>query len=343
MKTIAFVITKSIIGGAQGWVLEQVKLLKDDCKIILITSEPGWLTETIVCDKVVIIPEIRKMASIKAIYSLYKTLKENNVDVVVSSSANAGLYSRLARLFLRFRGVYVSHGWSCIYNGNLLKFIFCYIEKLLSNITDVVWCVSQSDADKAVNIIGIKSEKIVTQLNAITPLTERPDRQCQNKIIYVCRLAYPKRPDLILKVAAANPQYDLDIVGDGEYYQELKKEFDSCENIHFYGEIKGFDKFSEYDVFVLTSESEGLPMAAIEATSASLPVILSNVGGCGEVVDQNGILIENTTEELESALNTVFANYDSFYKAAQKQKNKFDINNVKDKCREIILGPQAQP
>ncbi|WP_145538846.1 glycosyltransferase [Yersinia alsatica] len=343
MKTIAFVITKSIIGGAQGWVLEQVKLLKDDCKIILITSEPGWLTETIVCDKVVIIPEIRKMASVKAIYSLYKTLKENNVDVVVSSSANAGLYSRLARLFLRFRGVYVSHGWSCIYNGNLLKFIFCYIEKLLSNITDVVWCVSQSDADKAVNIIGIKPEKIVTQLNAITPLTERPDRQCQNKIIYVCRLAYPKRPDLILKVAAANPQYDLDIVGDGEYYQELKKEFDSYENIHFYGEIKGFDKFSEYDVFVLTSESEGLPMAAIEATSASLPVILSNVGGCGEVVDQNGILIENTTEELESALNTVFANYDSFYKAAQKQKNKFDINNVKNKCREIILGPQAQP
>lgn len=338
MKNIAFVITKSIIGGAQGWVLEQVKLLKDDCKIILITSEPGWLTETIICDKVVIIPEIRKMASIKAIYSLYKTLKENKVDIVVSSSANAGLYSRLARLFLRFRGVYVSHGWSCIYNGNVLKFIFCYIEKLLSNITDVIWCVSQSDADKAINIIGIKPEKIMTQLNAITPLVERADRPCQNKIIYVCRLAYPKRPDLMLKVAASNPQYNLDVVGDGEYYQDLKKEYDVYKNIHFYGEIKGFDKFNEYDVFVLTSESEGLPMAAIEATSACLPVILSDVGGCGEVVDQNGILIENTTEALESALNTVFSNYESFYKAAQKQKSKFDINNVKNKCREIILG-----
>ena len=79
-------------------------------------------------------------------------------------------------------------------------------------------------------------------------------------------------------------------------------------------------------------------MAAIEATSASLPVILSDVGGCSEVVDQNGILIGNTTEELDSALNTVFSNYDSFYKSAQKQKNKFDINFVKDKCREIILG-----
>ncbi|EKN6297960.1 glycosyl transferase, partial [Yersinia enterocolitica] len=55
-------------------------------------------------------------------------------------------------------------------------------------------------------------------------------------------------------------------------------------------------------------------------------------------VNQNGILIANTTEELDSALNTVFSNYDSFYKAAQKQKNKFDINNVKDKCRKIILG-----
>ncbi|HDL8664214.1 TPA: glycosyltransferase [Yersinia enterocolitica] len=338
MKNIAFVITKSIIGGAQGWVLEQVKLLKDDCKIILITSEPGWLTETIVCDKIVIIPEIRKMASIKAIYVLYKILKENKIDIVVSSSANAGLYSRLARLFLRFRGVYVSHGWSCIYNGNVLKFIFCYIEKLLSYITDVVWCVSQSDADKAIKIIGIKPEKIITQLNAITPLTERPDRPCQNKIIYVCRLAYPKRPDLILKVAAANHKFDLDIVGDGEYYQDLKKEYSSYNNIHFYGEIKGFDRFHEYDVFVLTSESEGLPMAAIEATSASLPVILSDVGGCSEVVDKNGILIDNTIEELYFALNTVFSNYDSFYKAAQKQKNNFDINNVKNKCRKIILG-----
>ncbi|WP_392431958.1 glycosyltransferase [Yersinia sp. HM-2024] len=338
MKNIAFVITKSIIGGAQGWVLEQVKLLKDDCKIILITSESGWLTETIVCDKIVIIPEIRKMASIKAIYVLYKTLKENKIDIVVSSSANAGLYSRLVRLFLRFRGVYVSHGWSCIYNGNVLKFIFCYIEKLLSYITDVVWCVSQSDADKAIKIIGIKSEKIITQLNAITPLTERPNRPCQNKIIYVCRLAYPKRPDLILKVAAANPNFDLDIVGDGEYFQDLKKEYSSYDNIHFYGEIKGFDRFHEYDVFVLTSESEGLPMAAIEATSASLPVILSDVGGCSEVVSKNGILIGNTIEELNSALNTVFSNYDSFYKEAQKQKNKFDINSVKDKCRKIILG-----
>lgn len=338
MKNIAFVITKSIIGGAQGWVLEQVKLLKDDCKIILITSESGWLTETIVCDKIVILPEIRKMASIKAIYVLYKTLKENKIDIVVSSSANAGLYSRLVRLFLRFRGVYVSHGWSCIYNGNVLKFIFCYIERLLSYITDVVWCVSQSDADKAIKIIGIKPEKIITQLNAITPLTERPNRPCQNKIIYVCRLAYPKRPDLILKVAAANPNFDLDIVGDGEYFQDLKKEYSSYDNIHFYGEIKGFDRFHEYDVFVLTSESEGLPMAAIEATSASLPVILSDVGGCSEVVDKNGILIGNTIEELNSALNTVFSNYDSFYKEAQKQKNKFDINSVKDKCRKIILG-----
>lgn len=338
MKNIAFVITKSIIGGAQGWVLEQVKLLKDDCNIILITSESGWLTETIVCNKIVIIPEIRKMASIKAVFVLYKTLKENKIDIVVSSSANAGLYSRLVRLFLHFRGVYVSHGWSCIYNGNILKVIFCYIEKLLSHITDVVWCVSQSDANKAIEIIGIKPEKIITQLNAITPLAERLERPCQNKIIYVCRLAYPKRPDLILEVVAANPQYDLDIVGDGEYYQDLIKEYGGYKNIHFHGEIKGFDKFNEYDVFVLTSESEGLPMAAIEATSASLPIILSNVGGCSEVVDQNGILIGNTAEELYSALNSIFSNYDSFYKSAQKQKHKFDINNVKEKCREIILG-----
>jgi glycosyltransferase involved in cell wall biosynthesis len=39
------------------------------------------------------------------------------------------------------------------------------------------------------------------------------------------------------------------------------------------------------DVFLLTSLSEGMPLAVIEAMAAGLPVVATNVGGIAEVVD----------------------------------------------------------
>lgn len=46
MNNIAFIITKAEVGGAQKWVNEIAKLIKDDCRVFLITSEEGWLTQS---------------------------------------------------------------------------------------------------------------------------------------------------------------------------------------------------------------------------------------------------------------------------------------------------------
>ncbi|CNI86631.1 glycosyltransferase [Yersinia bercovieri] len=338
MHNVAFVITKSEIGGAQSWVAEQVRLFRNDCKVILITSEHGWLTESISCDKIVIIPQLRSMTSIKAIYLMYKVLKENNINIVVASSANAGLYSRLTRIFMKFRCIYVSHGWSCLYNGKFLKSIFCYVERILSHLSDVIWCVSKSDEIKAINDIGIKKCKIVTSLNSITPLSPRDDRGCENKILFLGRLTHPKRPELICKVVADNPEYKLDVVGAGEYTDSLLNKYADYNNISFLGEIENFNAFNQYDVFVLTSDSEGLPMSALEAATAGVPLILSDVGGCNEVIDGNGLLIANSETNLSAALESIFTNYEQFYSIAKNRKNKFDINNKKEEYNKIVFG-----
>ncbi|AHK20221.1 glycosyl transferase [Yersinia similis] len=338
MPNIAFVITKSEVGGAQRWVLEQVKLFYRDYKVTLITSESGWLTESILCDKIIIIPQLKKMASFSAIYLMYKALKENNIDIVIASSANAGLYSRITRIFIKFRCIYVSHGWSCLYNGRFLKPIFCYVERLLSHLTDVIWCVSKSDELKATNEIRINKNKLVTLLNAITPLSPRDIRSCENKILFLGRLTHPKRPDLICRVVSSNPEYRLDVVGTGEYIDSLITEYVDFNNISFLGEIENFSAFNQYDVFVLTSDSEGLPMSALEAATAGVPLILSDVGGCNEVIDGNGLLISNSEISLSTALEDIFTNYDEFYTIAQNKKNKFDVNNKKEEYRRVILG-----
>lgn len=79
-------------------------------------------------------------------------------------------------------------------------------------------------------------------------------------------------------------------------------------------------------------------MSALEAATAGLPLVLSNVGGCNEIIDRNGLLITNSEESLSAALENIFTNYDVFYSVAQDKKNKFDISSKKEEYSRIILG-----
>ncbi|MCW0135793.1 hypothetical protein OIU92_00875 [Escherichia coli] len=46
------------------------------------------------------------------------------------------------------------------------------------------------------------------------------------------------------------------------------------------GEVNNFYNYHEYDLFSLISDSEGLPMSGLEAHTAAIPLLLSDVGGC---------------------------------------------------------------
>jgi glycosyltransferase involved in cell wall biosynthesis len=82
---------------------------------------------------------------------------------------------------------------------------------------------------------------------------------------------------------------------------------------------------------MLISNSEGLPMSAIEAMSAGLPLILSNVGGCPELIKDNGILVENNVESITNAIIKLKENYIQYQADSIAFYNStFNMNNVKD-------------
>ncbi|MGH7185729.1 MAG: glycosyltransferase family 4 protein, partial [Pseudomonadota bacterium] len=65
------------------------------------------------------------------------------------------------------------------------------------------------------------------------------------------------------------------------------------------------DLYAAMDVFVLASYREGFPRSAVEAAAMGLPLVLTDIRGCREVVEagQNGFLVPvRNVEALEAAI-----------------------------------------
>ena len=298
MKKILFAITKSEIGGAQKWVKEQISVCNPNFECYLATNKPGWLTENGNCGNLFVNNLIEKRFSLRYLFLLDKYVKDNKISIIIASSANAGIYSRLLKILnKKIKVVYVSHGWSAIYNGKILTRFYIQVERCLSSISDSILCISRYDYQTAINTIGISKKKLKWISNSIFPLYQTCERHTKGnvKLLSVARLSSPKRMDLLIS-AVENIDVELHIIGDGVLKRGLEEV--SQKNVIFHGEIENFQQFSNFDIFCLISDSEGLPLSAIEAMSCGLPLILSKVGGCSELISGNGSLVENNAPDI---------------------------------------------
>jgi len=107
----------------------------------------------------------------------------------------------------------------------------------------------------------------------------------------VARLVAVKDLELFLRVAdrlSRDGGVKAVIVGDGpekKRLQALAKEWGVSEAVAFTGEIRpARPALEHFGVFLLTSHSEGIPIAVLEAMAAGLPVVATAVGGLPEVV-----------------------------------------------------------
>jgi glycosyltransferase involved in cell wall biosynthesis len=125
-------------------------------------------------------------------------------------------------------------------------------------------------------------------------------------LITVCRLVPWKGVDALIRLLPELQDTRLVVVGDGPLRAELEHLAHSCgisERVVFLGDVPHNEVqlyLKEADAFVLNSSYEGLPHVVLEAMVAGIPVIATNSGGTGEVVENNtsGILVPvgNTTE-----------------------------------------------
>ncbi len=115
----------------------------------------------------------------------------------------------------------------------------------------------------------------------------------------VARLDPQKNPLLMVKAFAAlnDPRSHLLMIGDGSLRANVLEAIRGCDlenRIHLLGKRSDIPEcLAASDVFVLSSDWEGNPLAVMEAMAARLPVIATAVGGVPELVESGsqGILV----------------------------------------------------
>lgn len=115
--------------------------------------------------------------------------------------------------------------------------------------------------------------------------------------------------DAFSRYAKQYPEAKLWLVGDGETRGTAEKQVKSLKlerNVCFFGDTDNvYPLLQKADVFILTSEYEGMPMSIVEAMGTGLPVIATNVGGVPDIVcdGKDGLLTEVSTMSVLEAMN----------------------------------------
>jgi len=137
-------------------------------------------------------------------------------------------------------------------------------------------------------------------------------------VIYVGSLTPEKRPDRLLRLMATLmptvPDLRVWLIGDGVQRSLMEQQAQTlglAQSVRFLGvQTNVADYLQAADLFVLTSDTEGIPAVLQEAGYMGVPVVATKVGGVAEcVVDgETGLLVEPQDEvALAEAVRTLLA------------------------------------
>jgi glycosyltransferase involved in cell wall biosynthesis len=220
-------------------------------------------------------------------------------DVLHGHSSIGGAIARLAALGTKIPVVYTGHGLSR--NRWAMR-----TERVLRGRLDRFIAVSAGERDFAIQHGITTDEQSVVIPNGIdldpAPSSSRSLRRMLNiapsapMIGCIARLASQKAPDLFVAASAIvmerRPDAHFILIGYGPLQRDVEQlalEKGLGSSFHLVdGLVDAAECLSEFDVFTLPSRFEGAPYSLLEAMRAGTPVVVTNVVGNRDTV-QDGV------------------------------------------------------
>lgn len=229
---------------------------------------------------------------------LRKIVKSEKPDVVVAFISGSIVRSVVATICTPTKVIAsVRNDPNYEYAGKVGSFIGKKILPLVDG------CVFQTEDAKAWFPTKLQNKSIVIK-NAINPLFFTAKRDpVKYRIVTFGRLAHQKNQGLLIDAFCAVSKEiedaELFIFGKGECYQELSSkiiELNLNDKVHLMGETsKVLKELEKADIFVLSSDFEGMPNALMEAMAAGVPCISTDCpcGGPKSLIKNgtNGLLV----------------------------------------------------
>ena len=143
----------------------------------------------------------------------------------------------------------------------------------------------------------------------------------------------------IAKLQKKGKNFEYYLVGGGnsKYLENIARELNVLDKIHFVGPVSHERVFYYYnmtDIYIQPSYQEGLPRAVIEAMSMACPIIGSNAGGIPELISEECVFKKGNLKSIITILDSMSKG--KLLKNANKnlEKSKLYEKSYLDKVRE---------
>lgn len=256
----------------------------------------------------------------RILLSIFRLIKKHKIDIIHTHEILTDILGYLISKFCNVRLITTLHGWI---NNKFKDKVYIYIDNAILKAFNRIIVVSNAMKEQLIHC-GISSGNIDVLHNSIVVknykkvskgyLGEIVHKKIKRPVIgTIGRLSLEKGHKDFIKAASVVLQKGYDaaffLIGDGpekENLLRLIKNLNLEGKIFITGYLRNIQSvYSDIDLMVLPSYTEGLPNVVLEALLMEVPVIATNVGGTPEIIrnDETGFLIRpGFPEEISSKI-----------------------------------------
>lgn len=311
-------IDRPTLGGGQVHLLTLARHLDKSLFDVEVAAAPGGpLEDAVRALGLPFIPvPVRKSLSGRPAREIAALLRGRGVDILHTHGGVAGLAGRRAAaragtpvVIHTLHGIHYLH-----YRNPVLKYLLVLAERRQARRTDAVIFVSRADYDRAAHRRLVPYAKMRLIRNGVeAPADDGPGGERRREALRaalkldgpvvgaIARLHRQKGVEHLLraapKILAGNPEAKIVVAGGGPLEDKLRRlatRLGLDRRVLLLGErTDARDLLALFDVCVLPSLWEGLPLVLIEAAMLGRPIVASDIDGVREVLrdGETGLLV----------------------------------------------------